>query len=73
MTTQQRREHIADYFATCLITPRLWVERYWKQGVRSVEELASGFDLSPERMRLRLEALGLHEEEGEDSFQAELG
>jgi len=32
MTIHQRKEHAADYFATCLVMPRLWVERYWKRG-----------------------------------------
>lgn len=66
MTTQQRKEHIADYFAACLMTPRPWVERYWKRGMRSVKELATGFGVSPERMGLRLEVLGLPENESKD-------
>src|SRR5262249_12957902 len=61
MTAHQRNEHVADYFAACLIMPRLWVERYCRRGVRSVEELANCFSVSPARMWLRLEALELAE------------
>jgi Zn-dependent peptidase ImmA (M78 family) len=66
MTTHQRKEHVADYFAACLLMPRLWVGRYCKNGVHSVEKLASLFGVSSARMWLRLESLGLLEAEGED-------
>jgi hypothetical protein len=61
MTTQQRKEHAADYFAACLLMPRLWVERCWRHGGHSVKDMAKHFDVSPGRMWLRLEALGLLE------------
>lgn len=31
MTAKPRKEYAADYFPTCLLMPRIWVERYWKQ------------------------------------------
>jgi hypothetical protein len=43
------------------------VERYWRQGPRTTGEMASRFRTSPERMRLRLEALELVEAGAEDS------
>ncbi len=61
MTAHQRKEHVADYFATCLLMPRLWVERCWRRSAHSVEELAHRFGVSPARMWLRLEALALLE------------
>lgn len=61
MTAQQRKEHVADYFGACLLMPRLWVERYWRRGTRSVEDLADRFGVSSGRMWLRLEALGVLE------------
>jgi IrrE N-terminal-like domain len=68
MTTQQRKEHVADYFATCLLMPRLWVERYWRSGSQSVDVMADRFDVSSGRMWLRLEALGLLDEGGCDDL-----
>jgi predicted transcriptional regulator len=63
MSTAQRKEHVADYFAACLLVPRLWLERYWKQGVRSASELARRFGTSTSHMQQRLEALGLTEDD----------
>jgi len=63
MSKAQRTEFAADYFATCLIMPRLWLERDWKRGVRSLGELANRFGTSASHLRHRLEALGLLEAE----------
>jgi len=73
MTTAQRREYMADYFATCLLMPRLWLERYWKRGVRSTGELSRQFRTSLVRMRLRQDMLDLLEVEGGDSGLVEAG
>jgi Zn-dependent peptidase ImmA (M78 family) len=59
MTAEQRKEYVADYFAACLLMPRLWVERYWRNGDRNIESIAREFGVSSARMWLRLEALGL--------------
>lgn len=61
MTMQERKEHAADYFAMCLLMPRPWVERYWRKGDQDIAKLARRFGASPGRMWLRLEALGLLE------------
>ena len=63
MTTKQRQEYAADYFATCLLMPRIWVERYWKRVEPSIEVMARKFGVSPACMWLRLEALGLLDDE----------
>jgi IrrE N-terminal-like domain len=62
MTTGQRCEHTADYFAMCVLIPQLWVERYWRRGFRNVEEMASVFETTSARMLLRLQALALETE-----------
>jgi Zn-dependent peptidase ImmA (M78 family) len=59
MTVHEREEHAADFFAMSLLAPRPWVERQWRRGDRNIERLAREFGVSPARMRLRLEALGL--------------
>lgn len=59
MTSFERRERIAEYFAACVLMPRTWVKRAWGQGVQSVPQLASLFQVSREAMRYRLENLGL--------------
>lgn len=59
MTSEERREQIADYFAACLLMPRAWVKRAWSGGEQTVPELASLFQVSREAMRYRLESLGL--------------
>ncbi len=67
MTTNQREEYVAQYFAACLVMPRLWVERSWRQGEQSVEAMAIQFSVAPACMRLRLEAKGLLGDEKEPS------
>jgi hypothetical protein len=59
MTTHERSEHAADYFAVSLMAPRLWVERRWRRGHEDVTSLADQFGILPACMRLRLASLGL--------------
>ena len=55
-------ERICDYFAACLLMPRMWVKRaYCDQGIQSVSMLARIFAVSPTAMRVRLLQLGLIE------------
>jgi predicted transcriptional regulator len=65
MSKAQRREFAADYFATCVLMPRLWLERDWKQGMRNLVKLADRFGTSASHLQHRLEALGLIETEDE--------
>jgi len=59
MTSAQRKEYVADYFAACLTMPRLWVERAWRRGHQDIDTLAEQFGVLPACMWLRLEALRL--------------
>jgi len=71
MTIKHRKEHAANYFASCLTMPRPWVERLWKRGGCSAEELSRRFSTSPASMRFRLEVLGMIEPEAEGSGREE--
>jgi Zn-dependent peptidase ImmA (M78 family) len=60
-----RADNVVDYseteanrFAAELLMPAELVRRCVEEGIRSVEELASRFDVSPEAMRYRLVNLG---------------
>ena len=61
MTSHQRQEQAANYFAACLLMPRRWVRKAWEDGVQDVDELARMFDVSHSAMRIRLKCLGLVE------------
>lgn len=52
-------EQICDYFAACLLMPKMLVKRAWGQGVRDPHELAQLFVVSPQAMHIRLITLGL--------------
>lgn len=61
VSSSERQEQVADYFAACVLMPRMWVKRAWGNGVQDVRELAKLFGVSREAMRYRLTALGLLE------------
>jgi len=55
-------ERSADYFAACLLMPRVWVKRaFYDEGIRSELALARRFQVSVAAMRVRLDQLGLYE------------
>lgn len=54
-------EYLADYFAACLLMPRLLVKRHWGIGPRRVAAMAARFGVSPQAMSYRLDQLGLTE------------
>lgn len=54
-------ERLADYFAACLLMPRLLVKRYWGTGPRKISVMAERFGVSPQAMSYRLDQLGLTE------------
>lgn len=56
---EQQAEHLADYFAACVLMPRLSVKRCWGDGVQSLADLAHHFGVSERAMALRLQHLGL--------------
>jgi Zn-dependent peptidase ImmA (M78 family) len=67
-------EHLADYFAACLLMPRKFVKQAWTSGIQDVEALAQTFRVSVESMTIRLKYLGFlddNEHPVEKLFRAE--
>lgn len=61
MTSDDRAEAVCNYFAACLLMPRVWIKRAWMSGTQDVRELARKFEVSNQAMQIRLEQLGLTE------------
>jgi Zn-dependent peptidase ImmA (M78 family) len=59
MTTSERAEQICDYFAACVLVPRIWLKRAWVGGDQSAASLARRFDVSRAAMSVRLRQIGL--------------
>jgi len=59
MSAAERAEQVCDYFAACLLMPRLHVKRAWTRGQQSTRNLARDFDVSQAAMRVRLLQIGL--------------
>ncbi len=55
-------ERIADYFAACVLMPKLYVKRHWGRGPRTISSMARVFEVSPTAMKYRLDQLGLLDE-----------
>ncbi|HEY2574868.1 MAG TPA: ImmA/IrrE family metallo-endopeptidase [Streptosporangiaceae bacterium] len=64
---QQRRdrqiEGICHHFAACLLMPRPVVKRAWTSGIQDLEALSELFKVSTMAMQVRLDYLGLTDEE----------
>lgn len=56
-------EHICDYFAACLLMPRMVVKRAWANGIQDTDALAGLFKVSVTAMEIRLAHLGLTDDE----------
>lgn len=57
-------ERAADYFAACLVMPRIWLKRcFYDEGFRDPRVLARRFKVSTPAMRYRFDQLGLREKE----------
>lgn len=54
-----RAEDICDYFAGCLLMPRVTVKRLWAGGMQDQRNLAAQFGVSPAAMAKRLVVLGI--------------
>jgi hypothetical protein len=55
-------ERAADYFAACLLMPKVWVKRlFYDDGIRDARVLARHFQVSTAAMRYRLDQLALYE------------
>jgi predicted transcriptional regulator len=53
-------ERAADYFAACLLMPRVWMRRcFYDEGFRDPRVLARRFQVSTTAMRYRFDQLGL--------------
>jgi Zn-dependent peptidase ImmA (M78 family) len=62
MTSHDRAEQTCDYFAACLLMPKVWVRRAWATDrVQELPRLARRFQVSQSAMRVRLLQLGLIE------------
>jgi Zn-dependent peptidase ImmA (M78 family) len=60
----ERIEAACDYFAACLLMHRVWMKRaYFDEGIQDVLALARLFAVSWLAMGVRLEQLGLVEQE----------
>jgi IrrE N-terminal-like domain len=56
---QERSERLCNYFAACLLMPRVWVKRDWCDGLQRTRALAKRYYVSQEAMSTRLSELGL--------------
>src|SRR5579863_846914 len=56
-------EHICHHFAACLLMPRPVVKRAWTSGIQDLEALAELFRVSPMAIQVRLDYLGLTDQE----------
>lgn len=52
-------EESCDYFAACLLMPRVWVKRDWSTGQQNISHLAWRYHVSQQAMSRRLHDLGL--------------
>jgi len=68
-------EQICDYFAACLLMPRIAVRRAWYSGMQDIPTLALHFKVSPAAMKIRLSYLGFLDEERpmESYFRSDAG
>jgi Zn-dependent peptidase ImmA (M78 family) len=61
MTSHERAETICDYFAACVLMPRAWVKKAWREGPQDIPSLARQFQVSRQAMQVRLQQVGLIE------------
>lgn len=54
-------ERVCDYFAACLLMPRMWVKRAWTTSTQNEISLAKMFNVSLDAIRIRLQQIGLTE------------
>lgn len=67
---RDREEQVCDFFAGCLLVPRMWLKRAWGNGQQDVRELAASFDVSQMAMRVRLMQTGLADPPARDPIAA---
>ena len=62
-TADEQAERVADYFAACVLMPKVAVTRHWCQGQQNIGLLAKTLRVSTAALRYRLDQLGLTEPE----------
>jgi Zn-dependent peptidase ImmA (M78 family) len=62
-TAVEQAERVADYFAACVLMPKVAVTGQWYQGQQNVGALAKSLRVSATALRYRLDQLGLTEPE----------
>jgi Zn-dependent peptidase ImmA (M78 family) len=58
-SSRTRREAVCDFFAACLLMPRVELKNAWSGGLRDISALAGRFEVSRQAMEVRLVQLGL--------------
>lgn len=57
---EDRAERICDYFAACVLMPRMWIKRDWAGGgIQDIDRLARRYQVSRVAMAVRLAELKL--------------
>jgi hypothetical protein len=59
VSAHQRAESVCDYFAGCLLVPKVWLKRAWGNGSQDIGTLARSFGVSQAAMKTRLLQTGL--------------
>jgi predicted transcriptional regulator len=60
VTAEARLEQTCEYFAACVLMPRVWLKRaYYNDNIQDLPSLARFFGVSWDAMRIRLEQLGM--------------
>lgn len=58
-TPEERAESVCDYFAACLLMPKVWLRADWCGGRQDIGGLARRYNVSKQAMEVRLTQLGL--------------
>ena len=58
-TPEQQAEQAADYFAGCVLMPRMLLKRAWSNGLQTPDRLARHFETSERAASVRLAQVGL--------------
>lgn len=62
-TPYERSEHLANYFAACVLMPAAWIRRDWAWGLRDLADLSRRYGVHPRGIHIRLIELGLADED----------
>jgi len=59
MSSHDRAESVCDYFAGCLLVPKVHLRQAWTEGIQLPSDLARHFDVSVAAIEVRLNQTGL--------------